>query len=273
MPYALLNRQVVAATDAALPACDIAIGRGYAVFDFFRTARGRALFLEAHLDRLEHSCREMRLELPFTRGELEALLAELMDRNRMPDSGIRITVTGGEPADGYSVSTPNVLITQQPLAVPDDPSPVRLVTYDHRRQLPHVKTIDYLMAVWLRPWIAAQGADDVLYHTGGVLTECPRSSIFLVTADDALVTPASGILPGITRRRVLEAARPHLPVVERALGLEELRGAREVFITSTSRQIVPVSAVDGHPLPASPGDITRRLARCASGTAGAHRGG
>lgn len=257
--YALFNRQLINAADAGLPAGDIAIGRGYAAFDFFRTLGGRPVFLDDHLDRLDRSCATLRL--PLNRAALVEDLRRLLDANAMAESGVRILITGGCAADGYSVAEPNVLVTQQPLAVPDDPPPVRLVTYEHGRQLPHVKHIDYLMAVHLRRWIREQGADEVLYHTAGRVTECPRSNFFLVSADGTLVTPARDVLEGITRRHVLQVARRKMEAVERDIMRDELPSAREAFITSTSRTLVPVTHVDGAPIgDGRLGSVTRSLA-------------
>ena len=261
--YSIINGEFIPAEGARIGVGDLSIGRGYGVFDFFRTVGGRPLFRADHLERLERSAKEMRLALPFDRPALEAVLHELMERNGIADSGIRITVTGGESPDGYSLARPNVIITQQPLIVADDPRPMRLMTWRHRRQMPAVKTIDYLMAVWLRPVIAENGADEVLYHDGRFISECPRNNVFLVTREGELLTPAHGVLEGITRRHVLRLARPHMPVAERDVAIEELGQAREVFITSTSKGVVPVVRIDGRPVgDGRPGDATRFLAAC-----------
>ena len=81
---------------------------------------------------------------------------------------------------------------------------IELVTWPHQRQLPAVKSIDYVMAIWLQPWMKKNGADDVLYHNNGTVTECPRANFFLVMEDGRLVTPAENILEGVTRKKLLD---------------------------------------------------------------------
>src|SRR5258708_5973136 len=104
------------------------------------------------------------------------------------------------------------------------------------------------MAIWLQPLIRENGADDVLYRQDGVIAECPRSNFFLVTAAGALVTPGRDILRGITRMKILELAKGEFVTEERDVLLEELRDAREAFITSTTKHVLPVVAIDGVPI-------------------------
>jgi branched-chain amino acid aminotransferase len=273
--YSFLNSTFLPAADAALSVNDLSIQRGYGIFDYFKTIRGNPIFLDNHLDRFYHSATQMRLTVPHTREALKAIIAELIQLNQLPDSGIRITLTGGISTDSISLGQPNLIITQHPLTPPgkDCPPPVRLVSYPHQRQLPGIKTIDYLMAIHLQPYIRDRGASDVLYHKDGFITECPRCNFFLVTPAGALITPARNMLKGITRMKVLElAADAHIPVEERDLHLDEVRTAHETFITSTSRHLIPISHLDDFPIgppnaatPTAassapiPGPITRKL--------------
>ena len=250
MMYTFLNDTFLAAADAALPVGDLSIQRGYGIFDFLKTVGDLPIFPDDHLDRFYHSADRMRLAVGKTREELKAIIAELQQLNRFPDSGIRITLTGGVSTDSITPGRPNLIITQHPMAPPgkDCPLPIRLISYPHQRQLPDVKTIDYLMAIHLQPYVHDRGAADVLYHYNGIITECPRCNFFLVTAGGTLVTPARNMLKGITRKKVLALARDLLPTSERDLHLDELRTAREAFITSTSRHLVPVSHIDDQPI-------------------------
>jgi D-alanine transaminase/branched-chain amino acid aminotransferase len=175
---------------------------------------------------------------------------------------VRLTLTGGCSPDAYSIAKPNLLITQRPL--PDNRAlavrGIRLMTYPHQGQLPDVKTIDYLMPIWLAPNLRENNADDLLYHRAGVISECPRSNIFVVTRDNELITPAAEILNGVIRQKVLSLAADVCAVNAREVRLEELREAREVFVTSTTKNITPVTSIDsalvadGHR-----GPITQRL--------------
>lgn len=260
--FVFVNDDLLPVSKASLLINDLSIQRGYGIFDFFKTLGGRPIFLEQHLDRFFHSAGRMRLIAGKNREELRRLIAVLMERNDLPDSGIRLTLTGGYSPDGYAVAArSNLVITQQPLAgvpVPELTKSIRLVSYPHRRQLPDVKTIDYLMAIWLQPYMLERGGDDILYHSDGIITECPRSNFFLVTARDILVTPVRDVLRGVTRGKVLELASRQFSVEERDIALDELATAREAFVTSTTRHILPVSCVDSMVLEA-PGPVSRRL--------------
>jgi branched-chain amino acid aminotransferase len=279
-PFVFVRDNFVPASQASILIGDLAIQRGYGIFDFFKTLGGNPVFLEDHLDRFFHSARQLRLETGKTREELHEILDMLQQKNKIPDSGIRLTLTGGYSPDGYSLTSPNLIITQQPLAATitgELQKGIRLVTYPHQRQMPEVKTIDYLMAIWLQPFIRENGADDVLYHRGGIshqdginhpdgiITECPRSNFFMVTAEDTIVTPARNILKGITRMKVLEVAGRRFRTEERDMTLEELKTAKEAFITSTTKHILPVLQIDdiiigkGSPEEEMPGDVSRWL--------------
>ena len=248
MHFYFVNDSLVPADEASLLVGDMAIQRGYGIFDYFKTVGGAPVYLDDHLDRFLYSADRMRLELGRSREDLKAMIGTLLERNRIADSGVRLTLTGGYAADGYSVAPANLVITQKALpgpVVPNAAQSVRLMSYPHVRQLPEVKTIDYLMAIWLQPVLREKGVDDVLYHRDGVIAECPRSNFFLVTDRDVLVTPGANVLKGITRMKVLEVAKGHLAVEERPVRLEEIRGAKEAFITSTTKQVMPVTEVDG----------------------------
>jgi D-alanine transaminase/branched-chain amino acid aminotransferase len=259
--FVFINDTFVPRERAALHIDDLLVQRGYGIFDFFKTDQGRPVFLDDHLDRFEHSASRMRLPIGKSRDQLKGVLAELLRRNGIPNSGVRLTLTGGRSDDGYSIGQPMLIITQQPLRTnPALASGIRLMTAEHQRQLCDVKSLDYLMPIWLQPLMRERGADDIVYHRGGIVSECPRSNVFIVTRNGKLATPGEGILKGVIRKQVLELAPTQLPVEQRTVMLEELRHAAEVFITSTTKGIVPIVAIDGAPVGAGRvGEVTRSL--------------
>lgn len=258
-----MNDRFVAADKAALPVNDLGVQRGYGIFDFLRVSNGIPLFIDDHLDRFYHSAREMRLPVRQTKGELKEILSALFQKNNLPDAGVRILLTGGNSPDGYQVSAPNLVIIQQPLIPPSShlSQACKLVTYQHQRQMPHIKTTDYLMAVWLQPWIKEMDADDVLYQQNGMVSECPRSNFFIVTGNHTIQTPASNILKGVTRKQVLKvAAEQGIRVEEKDISIEDIRVAKEAFIGSSTKRIIPVGQVDDIVFEAvSANSVTTRL--------------
>lgn len=261
-PIVYVNGSFLPASQAALQVSDLAIQRGYGIFDFFKTLDHLPVFLDEHLDRFYHSAEQMRLDPGKDREQLIAVIRELAEQNNIANAGIKITLTGGYSPDGYSITRPNLIITQQPLKMPDKAmfqQGLRLMSYPHQRQMPQVKSLDYLMAIWLQPLIKEKGADDVLYQLNGLVSECPRSNFFIVTADDTVVTSTQP-LKGIIRMKTLEIAGKQFKVEERELTLEEAYQAKEAFITSTTKHILPVVQLDGRVIgDGQPGDVTVML--------------
>jgi D-alanine transaminase/branched-chain amino acid aminotransferase len=174
-------------------------------------------------------------------------------------------LTGGYSADSYHPVAPNLLITCNPVktATEDDfEKGYAVITYEHQRQLPHIKSINYLVAVWLQPLLKEKGADDILYHHQHIITEFARSNVFIVTADNKLLTPVRNVLYGITRKHILSLAAGSMPVEERDITLPELMNATEVFLTSTTKKIIPVLRIDNNIIGnGKPGPVTRELYR------------
>ncbi len=258
-----INGQYLDDENALLNVTDMSLQRSYAVFDFFRTINGLPLFLNDHLDRFYASAAEMFLPVAIKREALKQVIHTMILQDGRPEIGIRITLTGGLSPDGYQPATPNLIIQSKPVVVASEANyakSIRVLSRQHQRELPHIKTINYLMAVWLQPWLLAMGADDVLYCNNGLVTETPRSNVFMVTTDNKLITPNQNMLRGVTRKNVLQMAAQIMPVEERDISLEELSGAAEIFISSTTKRIMPVVALDGKLIGnGKPGQVTDQL--------------
>jgi len=261
--YVFINDRYIEAAQASLFITDLAIQRGYGIFDFCKTIGNKPVFLYDHLERFFHSASKMHLDPGYSATELEAILMRLIEKNNMGDSGIKITLTGGYSPDGYMIGKPNLLITQQPLDIKlsMDQKGISLVTYAHQRQLPEIKTLDYLMAIWLQPFIKEQHADDVLYHHNDLVKECPRANFFIITKENEIITAKSNVLKGVIRKNVLKLAHPDFTISERDFTMADLQNAKEAFITSTTKHIMPVVSIDGkHLSQGKPGLITQQLA-------------
>jgi branched-chain amino acid aminotransferase len=260
--YTIVNNDFIPADKASVLIADLAVQRGYGIFDFFKTINGRPVFLDDHLDRFYHSANQMRLTVKQNREELKTLLFELMNRNNLLNSGVRITLTGGYSPDGYELVSPNMIITQQPLKINTEINRqgIKLITYPYQRQMPQVKTIDYLMAIWLQPLIKERGADDMLYHDNGLLRECPRSNFFLVTHSNKILTSDTQVLPGVIRKKLLSINGQDFTVQEAPITLEDLKNCKEAFITSSTKNILPVTEIDGQVVgDGQAGEITVQL--------------
>lgn len=227
---------------------DLLIQRGYGIFDYLRVVDNKPLFVEDHLDRLYQSAAIMHMEVPQSKEAILKIVMELVAKNNMPYSGLKLIVSGGDSSDGYSLEQPRLTIIQQPLPVPSNSftvSPFVLMSHPFQRQLPQVKTTDYLMAIYLQPKLKAFGGQDILYTHEGMVRECPRSNFFLLSEQGYIVTPKDQVLKGITRKNILAAAVENgIQVEERPISLEEIKTAKGAFIASSTKRIIPISKID-----------------------------
>jgi len=253
------------AASAALPVGDLGIVRGYGVFDLGRTY-GRAPFrLREHIERLERSAAQVELNLPWSADELEAIALETLARNpEILDAAIRIVVTGGESAS-YMMpeEKPSLFVMVTPLNLPKAElfeSGAKLVTVQGDRFLPTVKSINYIGAIVAMKQARRAGAVEALYVSAdGSITECTTSNFFAFKGD-TLITPAAGVLDGITRAATLEVADDLYTIEYRNLRHDELAEIDEAFITSTTKEILPIVQVDDTVIgEGAPGARTRRL--------------
>ena len=241
---ASVDGRISETAQARIPPADDGLLRGDGVFEVIRLYGGRPFALADHLDRLERS--GAAIELPVERqvleGEIEALLASLGEHDGqlrivLTRAGRRLAFTEPLPPSGNTVSLASV-------------------TYSPSVILTGVKSISYAANMQATRIAQSRGADEaVLVRPDGVLLEAPTSSVFLASADGQLRTPEIevGILESITRARLVS----ELAVEEGTWTIDELRAAGEAFLASTTREVQPVSEVDGVRMPEAPGPRTR----------------
>lgn len=270
-PEIWLNGRFVAAEDAVVSVFDRGFRTGEGVFETFRSYGGHVFRLDAHLDRAYDGAATLGFTPP-DRDQVRAAVTATAQRRheRVPgDAVLRLTMTPGriDPSTafpGRPVGDPTVVVSAHPLEV--DPSihehGVAVATVPYARELPHVKAVSYLAASLARAQARAAGAAEALLTDGDHVLEGAGSNVFVVREGTLLTPPVDqGILDGVTRRVVLEVARAGgVPVTERALTLDEVKGADEVFLTATTREVVPVVRVDGDRVGSGrPGDLTRTV--------------
>ena len=259
--YISINHQLYTEEDAKISVSDLAIQRGFGIFDFLKTINHKPIFLEDHFDRFYNSAKEMHLSIDVDRVQLKASIDKLMEKNNIPNAGLKFILTGGFSDDGYTMTKPNLILLQSPFQI--DPAAfdkgIKLVTYQHQRQLPTIKTIDYLQAIRLQTYIKENLADDVLYHDHGFIRECPRANFFIIKGNH-IITPKNGILRGITRSKILGLSIKGYTISAQDFNLDDLATADEAFITSSTKNALPVLAVDGKSVgDGKPGKITRMI--------------
>ncbi len=236
---ACVNGITMPAADATIPATDDGLLRGDGVFEVIRVYDGRPFALADHLDRIERSGANLRLEDVF-RGELESEIPELLEARGGAafDGCLRVVVTRG----GHR------LLLTEPL--PSTPERLRLgvVEYAPTRVLDGVKSLSYGANMLCGRLARERGFDEALLVTPhGRVLEAPTSSLFWVDAEGVLSTPplSEHILASITRARVMEV----VAVRERSCTMDDLRGAGEVFLASTTREVQSIAAIEDIELP------------------------
>ncbi|MBD1396393.1 aminotransferase class IV [Pontibacter sp. JH31] len=255
--------EIVPLDQAFLHISDLSVQRGYGIFDFVKVHGNTLLFLEDYLDRLFESGRLMELEVPLSREELKSIIFKLTEKNALEVSGMKIIMTGGYSEDSFTPAIPNLLITQQALHLPGQQKVekgIKIITHDYVREFPAAKTINYSMGIRLIGKIKSNGAEEVLYYRNGVVSEFPRCNFFIVRQDNTVVTPAENVLKGITRKNVLELAGRRYNVEQAAITLEDIAQAKEAFLTSTTKRILPIVQVDDQVIgTGKPGEVTLQL--------------
>jgi len=261
--FAYLHPTILPLDKAFLHVSDLSIQRGYGIFDYFKIQQGQPLFLPDYLDRFYQSARMMDLPVVLSREALTATIHELIQRNNLPASGMKMILTGGYSPNGYTPAEPNLIITQHPLSLPDPAQlqqGIKIISYEYVREIPPAKTINYSIGIRLLKQMKEQGADEVLYHHNGIVSEFPRCNFFIVQHDNTVVTPAEDVLAGITRKNVLELASKKYRTEERAIRLEEIVEAKEAFLTSTTRRIIPIVQLNETRISdGKPGSVTLSL--------------
>jgi branched-chain amino acid aminotransferase len=259
-----VDGQYVPAEKAVIPVDDLSILRGVGVFDFMRTFNGKPHHLKEHVARLENSARKIGLELPWSQEELIAIVNTTLEKNQVPEANIRIVITGGSSPDFITPqNTPRLLVMVTPIIQPPSEwyiNGIKIITVHTRRNLPEAKSIDYIRATIALREAKKAGAMEAIYlDREHYVLEGTTSNIFAII-NGVLITPGHSILPGITRKVVIEISRALMDHRVEKLSLSALYSAEEVFITGSGKGLVPVVQVDDHMIgDGRPGPKTKRL--------------
>ncbi|QXP85241.1 D-amino acid aminotransferase [Methylococcus sp. ANG] len=263
-PLVYLNGEFLPLDQARVSVLDRGFLFGDGVYEVIPVYGGRPLRLGEHLRRLDDSLRGIRMTSPLSRAEWAEIVGRLIDG--VNDQSVYLQVTrGAGPGRDHSIPVgvwPTVFAMSSPIAqVPA--AGARAITLDDIRwRWCNIKAITLLPNVLLRQEAVDKGCAEAVLVRDGHVTEGTASNVFAVI-DGVIVTPPKGpeLLPGITRDLVLELAQADgLRARERRIGLEEFRGADEIWITSSTREVLPVIELDGRPVGrGTPGRVWERV--------------
>ncbi|BHH84626.1 aminotransferase class IV [Desulforhopalus sp. 52FAK] len=241
--------QFVKEDEALISVNDLSVIRGYGVFDFLRTYNGVPFHLNDHLKRLQNSARLIGLKLPLPVEEIKVLIEKGLSLSAHKEKNVKIIVTGGLSEDGITPGeTPQLLLMiTATIAFPASyyEQGAKLITSHVDRFMPGAKTINYIPAILCKNDAKAQGAVEAIFvDRNGYMQEGTTSNLFVVRDGSLITPPCDRVLPGITRQVVLELAKKSMDIIERPIHKDEVRLLDEVFITSSVKEVIPITCID-----------------------------
>lgn len=253
MRTVFLNGEFMPASEARISPLDRGFVFGDGIYEVIPAYGRRPFRLAEHLERLRHSLDGVRMASPYSAERWGEILRELVERHPEDDQSIYLQVTRGVAKRDHAFPAdvpPTVFAMTSPLVPVADEirrDGVKAITLeDIRWEYCHLKTTSLLPNVLLRQQALDQGATEAILVRRGEVTEGAASNLFVVL-DGVLVTPPKGprLLPGITRDLILElATRNSIASREATLQAGDLVRAQEIWLTSSTREILPVTRLD-----------------------------
>ena len=268
-PLVYLNGAFLPSDQAQVSVFDRGFVFADGVYEVIPAYGGRLFRLPQHLARLDNSLAGIRLSNPLAARDWQTMFTRLVEAGGAADQSVYLQVTRGPAERDHAFPkqiTPTVFAYSQPLKYPEPAqlaAGVAAITVPDIRWLRcDIKAIALLPNVLMRQQATEQGAAEAILLRDGRMTEGSASNIFLVLKG-TLVTPPKGpfILPGVTRDLALELARTHgLACEERTVTESELRSADELMLSSSTKELLPITRLDGKPVGSGkPGPLHARL--------------
>ncbi len=257
MNVVYLNGEFLNGDEAVVSVMDRGFLFGDGVYEVIPCYAGRLFRLEQHLQRLENSLNETRIRVDLSRAIWQELLATLVRKNGSGNLSIYLQITRGVAQQRDHAFPPDLAPTIFAMATPMKPAmtadlenargAAAVVVEDTRWSRCDIKSIQLLPNILLRQQAVDAGAQEAILARDGLALEGAASNLFAVV-QGTLLTPPKGrqILGGITRDLILELADAHgVDHAERDIPLEVLREAEEIWVTSSTREIIPIVELDG----------------------------
>ncbi len=263
-----LNGEFMPMEEAKVPVLDRGFIFGDGIYELVPVYSRAPFRLEGHLARMERSLSEVRIANPYSRAQWTAIIEQMIEKHPFDDQGVYWQVTRGVAKRDHSFpkdTAPTVFMMSNPLVNPSkeviENGAKAVSAEDFRWHRCDLKTISLIGNCMLRQLSFEEGAIETLLLREGKLTEASASNAYIVK-NGVIATPPKDnhILPGITLDVVFDiVARGKLPIEVREITEAELRGADEVWVSSSSKEIVAVVDLDGRPVGnGKPGPVFRK---------------
>ncbi|WP_198263167.1 D-amino acid aminotransferase [sulfur-oxidizing endosymbiont of Gigantopelta aegis] len=263
-PIAYINGQFIALKDARVSVLDRGFIFGDGIYEVIPVYARQPFRLSHHLQRLENNLREIQIKNPLSSSQWQALIEQLIEKNNYHNQSVYLQITRGVAARDHRFpkqNKPTVFLMTSALekqAPEIAQQGVAAITLPDNRWLNcHIKSISLLPNVLLRQQALDNNAQEAILIKGGHATEGAASNIFIVQ-DNCLITPPKSplLLPGVTRDLVVELAQANdICCQEQAITEAELFNAKEVWLSSSTKKILPVTKLNdkivGNGLPGS----------------------
>lgn len=252
-----LNGEFMPLHSARIPVLDRGFIFGDSVYEVIPVYSRHPFRLPEHLARLQRSLDAVRLDAPLAQPEWTRLVYQLIERNAPEDQAIYLQVSRGVAPRDHAFpanAAPTVFMMSNPLSTPSrrlvENGSSAITATDFRWLRCDVKVTSLLANCLLRQHSVDAGADEVVMFRDGYLTEGSSSNVFAVKGGVLLAPPKNHlVLPGITYDVVLElAAANKVPLEVREIAEDEVRGADELWLTSSSKEVLAITTLDGHPV-------------------------
>ncbi len=254
MSLVYLNGNYVELEQARVNVLDRGFTFADAVYEVIPVFNGSVFRFEEHIQRLDNSLREIYMENPLQPGQWQEIFKRLTQAVATPDQSIYLQVTRGVTERDHDIDladTPTVFVMSRPLQKKDLGSGIKVITHDDIRwSYCHIKATTLLASVLLRHRAKQQGAKEAILIREGHVTEGAASNVFIVKDNIVYTSPSDNeVLPGITRALILELLQSGgIEFREEKLPEAMLATADEIWIASSTWEIVPVTQLDDKPV-------------------------
>jgi len=260
MNYVILDGRVVKKKDANISVFNKAMFFNFAVYDSMKVIKGKAFFPEFHAERLLESAKLIKLEHPFTKKNIIEDINSIINKNDLTDAMIRFLLLGS----GASDEKPHLYLFAVGLTFyneRDYKKGVKVITFHGERPIPQSKSKDLLINfIAFREATELEAKDALLVDSQGYIREGTRTNFYAVKGGKIYTAPLSTVLEGITRKIVVKLARDlDIEVIEEKIKADRIQDYDELFITSTSMNVMPVTQVNDYIVDKGVGPVTKKL--------------
>ena len=271
--YAYVDGKYVPKDEASVSIYDHGFLYGDGVYEAIRAYDGNVFKLREHLDRLYESAHSIKIDIPLSKEEMSRLVVEVLRKNQLMNSYIRIVISRGRGrmgVDPRNCTKPTIVIMVEPREplFGENVKGISAIMCSLRRTPswsldPRIKTLNYLNNIMAKIEAIEAGVEEaIMLNEEGYVAETSTENIFVVKNGTVSTPhPSQGVLRGITRDAVIAVTKSlGYPVEERALTVHELYNADEVFVTGTAAELVPIVNISGRKIgEGKPGPIFSRI--------------